>query len=498
MSTNEEAPADGATPPPWEGPTDPQRFDVVFGESGPFGVGGKPDPELQLLGKGEAHIDATGLRLSGKKRVFLESSPKQVELAGEAILNVTANGKQVRFQAYLPDKRLVWIGFAAEDESQAARIAALLPARQSENFAGQLAELRDFHARLDAATQRPIVTPVLVAFNVIVFVAMAVGGAGVFEPDGEVAVRWGSNYGPLTLGGEWWRLLSSTFIHFGIIHLLLNMLALYQTGATTERLFGRGRFLALYLFAGLTGSLVSMIWNPIVNGAGASGAIFGVFGGLLAFTLDPRNRVPRSVMTEHRNSTLLFAGYSLFYGAVHPNIDNAAHIGGLVGGLLIGLLLARPVEAGARAAVGGKRLLLSAVAAAAVLAAMFAAASHPREAVRNRLLYSQYIQTFQEREAKAISLMDQANELAPKGQSFSAPKMAEAHAEWRRLHQDLQPIALAPDSPNAAQRTALLAYVEARARQTELLSRFSADPSVTEAAIAQADADASKALESLK
>jgi rhomboid protease GluP len=163
-------------------------------------------------------------------------------------------------------------------------------------------------------------------------------------------VRWGSNYGPLTTNGQWWRLLTNTFVHFGLLHIAFNMWALYLSGRTVERLLGSTRFVLLYLFAGIAASMTSLLWNPMVNSAGASGAIFGVFGRMLAFVLNPRNAVPQSVMVEHRNSTLAFAGYSLFYGMVHSGIDNAAHIGGLVAGLAMGFLLARPLTSEARRA----------------------------------------------------------------------------------------------------------------------------------------------------
>jgi rhomboid protease GluP len=497
MSGVESGDNEGAAASAWIGPDEAQRFDVSVGERGPFGAGGRPDEVLEMLGKAELRIDATGVHIAGTRKKLLGSDAKQVDIDGSAILNVSHAGNRVRFQAYLPDRRLVWIGFEAADAAQAQRIAALLPARQSENFSRQLAELREFHQRLDAATQPPLVTPALVAVNVLVFIAMAIGGAGVMVPNGEVVVRWGSNYGPYTLAGEWWRLLTSCFIHFGIVHLALNMYALYQTGSTTERLFGRGRFLALYLFAGLTGSLASMIWNPVINGAGASGAIFGVFGGLIAFTLDARNRVPRAVMTEHRNSTLLFAGYSLFYGAVHPNIDNAAHLGGLAGGFLMGWLLARPIDIESRARASATRLAATAGVAVAVLALMFAFASHPRAGVSERIAFHRYLDNFDEREPDAIAASKKAFDLAAKSPAKAGVMIAYASAEWRSLHGELQRFHLEAGSQDAKRQTLLLAYLDARARQMEALSRFDVNPEASQAAIDAAAADAERAVKAL-
>jgi rhomboid protease GluP len=206
---------------------------------------------------------------------------------------------------------------------------------------------------------------------VLVFVLMLLGGAGLLAHDGTVAVRFGSNLGRLTMAGQWWRLFTSMFIHFGLLHIALNMTALYQTGRTVERLFGSLHFLLLYLFSGLCGSMVSTLWHPATNSAGASGAIFGVFGGLLAFLLSSDNAIPRSVISEHRSSTIAFIGFNLVSGFVLPGVDNGAHIGGLVGGLAIGFLLARPIDLRAREKAGHHQLVVAALAGLLILGALF-------------------------------------------------------------------------------------------------------------------------------
>ncbi len=232
-------------------------------------------------------------------------------------------------------------------------------------------EREDFYTRMDSLPQATPVTLSIVAINVIVFVLMLFGGAGLLSHDGAVAVHFGSNFGLLTLHGQWWRLLTSIFIHFGLLHIALNMTALYQTGRTVERMFGSGHFLLLYLFSGLCGSMVSTLWHPAANSAGASGAIFGVFGGLLAFLLSPDNAIPRSVISEHRSSTLAFIGFNLISGFILPGVDNGAHIGGLVGGLVIGFLLVRPIDLRARDRAGSHAMLLAVAAGLLILGALF-------------------------------------------------------------------------------------------------------------------------------
>ena len=132
-----------------------------------------------------------------------------------------------------------------------------------------------FGQRLVAATPRVWVTHLLVFANVAVFLAMLADGAGLFESNSAVHLRWGANFGPVTKEGEWWRLAACTFLHFGLVHLAMNMWALWGAGGLVERLYGNLAFLSIYLFAGLTGSFASLYWNADkVVSAGASGAVF--------------------------------------------------------------------------------------------------------------------------------------------------------------------------------------------------------------------------------
>jgi membrane associated rhomboid family serine protease len=232
----------------------------------------------------------------------------------------------------------------AANPNEAGAIARLLPDKKTETFAPELAERAAFASTLLQVTPNAPVTPALIAANVLMFVIATALGGGLLVSDPAVMIRLGTDYTPLTLSGQWWRLLTSTFLHFGLLHIALNMWALYVNGIVAERIFGSVRYLAIYLVAGVTGSVASLLWHPIVNGAGASGAIFGVLGALLAFFLLRKGGLPASVVKAQRASAGVFVVYSLLNG-VRGGIDNAAHLGGLVGGFLMALILARPLNA---------------------------------------------------------------------------------------------------------------------------------------------------------
>jgi rhomboid protease GluP len=200
-----------------------------------------------------------------------------------------------------------------------------------------------FSGLMVEATPRVFITPAIIIINLIIFVAMLVCGVSPINPKIEQLIMWGADFGPATLDGQWWRLLSCAFVHIGVLHLALNMWCLWSLGRLAERMFGNRTFLALYLFSGLGGSIASVWWNPAIVSAGASGAVFGVAGGLIAFWQLGKSSIPRAVVKQNLSSVLIFAVYNLSYGFFNSGIDNAGHIGGLVTGLALGASLQKPL-----------------------------------------------------------------------------------------------------------------------------------------------------------
>lgn len=190
---------------------------------------------------------------------------------------------------------------------------------------------------------RAPVTLALVAANLLVFLAMLANGAGWTHSSNSIQLAWGANFGPATQDGQWWRLGSAMFLHFGVIHLTLNMWALWDVGRLVERLYGRWRFALLYLGSGVAGNLLSLVLqgNKAVSG-GASGAVFSLYGALLVFLWRERRHVQRREFRWLFGFAVLFTLITLGMGLAIPGIDNAAHVGGLVCGALLAQLLARP------------------------------------------------------------------------------------------------------------------------------------------------------------
>jgi|SRR5579859_2123916 len=185
------------------------------------------------------------------------------------------------------------------------------------------------------------VTAGLVAVNVAVFVAMVVGGGSMTHFSNGDIIRWGANWGILTLGGEYWRLLSAAFVHANIIHIALNMWCLLYLGRLSERLFGRWQTAVIYLLTGVGGSLLSLAWESDRLSVGASGAIFGLAGAILSGVKFGDLSITSGEKRSIFSSVVFFAGFSFFMG-MRGNTDNMCHMGGFISGLIIGLPLAVP------------------------------------------------------------------------------------------------------------------------------------------------------------
>ena len=170
------------------------------------------------------------------------------------------------------------------------------------------------------------------------------GAGSGLDIDQRTLVDFGGKYGPAILAGQWWRLITAGFLHGGVLHILMNMWVLFDVGAQVEESFGIARYLAIYLVSNVTGFLSSMYWSPQTLSIGASAAIFGLIGAMIAMGVRDRSSYGSAVRR-------LYGRWAIFalVLSVLPGIDMGAHIGGLAGGFIMGFICgtpgySRPVE----------------------------------------------------------------------------------------------------------------------------------------------------------
>ncbi|TDL34544.1 rhomboid family intramembrane serine protease [Jeotgalibacillus sp. S-D1] len=181
-------------------------------------------------------------------------------------------------------------------------------------------------------------------FFTYVFIVIQLGMFYLLESNGgstntQVLIDYGAKYNPLIEQGDWWRFFTPIVLHIGLLHLFMNTLALFYLGPLIERIYGRFRFLFIYLLAGFSGSLMSFVFSYNIS-AGASGAIFGCFGALLYFGA----RYPKLFFRTMGLNVLIVIGINIAFGFTVPGIDNAGHLGGLAGGFLAAGIVSLPKQ----------------------------------------------------------------------------------------------------------------------------------------------------------
>lgn len=182
-------------------------------------------------------------------------------------------------------------------------------------------------------------TMIFIGINVGVFVLMGLaGGFALTSVDPEVLRGFGAKQNELIVAHyQYWRLITSIFIHIGFIHLFLNNYALWIIGQEIEQIYGSARFVFLYLVTGVIGSVGSYVFNPEATSAGASGAIFGLFGVMATFAFKYRKEIPKTLSRDIMRRVLPIIAINLAFGFSVKIVDNAAHIGGLLAGIALAL-----------------------------------------------------------------------------------------------------------------------------------------------------------------
>ncbi len=223
-------------------------------------------------------------------------------------------------------------------------------------------------------------TYILLAVNVVVFGWMVLNGVSAKDPTTAQLIHYGAtNAGYIILGHQWWRLLTATFVHVGLLHIATNMWCLWNLGLLGEPLLGPAGLIAVYLITGIAGNLLSLCSNVIFRdyvsvGAGASGAVFGIAGILIVLLSNKKLPIPAFELNRLRRSVIQFAVLNLIIG-IGANftsivrIDNHAHIGGFLSGMALGVPLVPRMTSGRTRYLQRQKLTF---AAAAFLLILFA------------------------------------------------------------------------------------------------------------------------------
>jgi membrane associated rhomboid family serine protease len=185
-------------------------------------------------------------------------------------------------------------------------------------------------------------TVIIVLINIGFYLATSLfslnsGRGSAMNIDVQTLFDFGAKYGPAIAAGQWWRLVTANFLHGGLLHIGMNMWVLFDLGAAVEEMYGAARMLVIYFVAGVLGFYVSTMWNPGVPSVGASAALFGLVGAMVALGMKHRSAIGSQIRSVYMRYVVYLLLFSLL-----PGIDMAAHIGGLIGGFGIGWLAGEP------------------------------------------------------------------------------------------------------------------------------------------------------------
>ncbi len=348
-------------------------------------------------GKALVTLDDTGIvspLFTGKQKQFTWAEIDTASCAARQ------NVRQMEFKLVAADnrqdRRNFWNGInyarpsipltmfdEATQENLLAAVGHHLQARQSAELHASRNELgveRAFQARLKNLAPTPWLTYALVISNTAIWLFTLSQDAGFITAGADKLLLLGGNAASEVQKGEWWRLLSALFLHSGFMHLFMNMIGLVSAGITVERIYGRPQFALIYFGAGLAGSALSLHFSAQqAVSVGASGAVFGVTGALLVSVFQHRDKLPKTFSKQTLSGLSFFILYALAQGFAHEGIDNAAHIGGLLGGCLLAFILPERFDPAHFAATTKRSALVGSIAMLAAIAGL--AASAPPAAI---------------------------------------------------------------------------------------------------------------------
>jgi rhomboid protease GluP len=226
------------------------------------------------------------------------------------------------------------------DKLNMMEIDALATKKQKEQFDKhrkiEIADTLKFYFNFFTFRTQFKIVPLIIQLNLAVYALMILRGIDPIEPSPSELIYWGGNLTELSFSSQPWRLISHMFLHVDFFHLSFNLVVLGFIGPISELTLGQRRFLLSYLATGIGGGILSALSHDNVVSVGASGAIFGLFGIMVSIILFSKEKALRKKLLP---SFIIFIGYNFILGLSNGGIDNAAHLGGLLTGILIGIIL---------------------------------------------------------------------------------------------------------------------------------------------------------------
>jgi len=180
-------------------------------------------------------------------------------------------------------------------------------------------------------------TTLILIVNFAFYIATAFKAGSFWDIPGQILYMFGAKIGLQYMQGEWWRLVTAGFLHGGMLHILMNSWVLFDLGAEVEAAYGTARMIVFYFVSTVTGFLLSAWWSAGVS-MGASAGLMGLIGAMIAFSITERSAIAKSLRSQY----IRWVIYIMLFGFIVPGIDNAAHVGGAIGGFVAGLVLSTP------------------------------------------------------------------------------------------------------------------------------------------------------------
>ncbi len=337
-------------------------------------------------------------------------------------------------------------------------------------------EEREFLEGLRSLAPHTWMTYGLIGLNVVIWIGTLALGGSILTSPADKLLLWGGNAASEVQRGEWWRMLSATFLHSGLMHVSMNMLGLYTAGVLVERIYGHRLFLLIYFGSGLLGSALSLHYSAQqAVSVGASGAVFGVTGALLVAFAQHRDKLPKSFSKQQISGLGMFVLYALLQGFSKQGIDNAAHIGGLMGGCLAAYILPERFDMDHFRRTYVHRAFIALLVAAAATVGI--AATAPRAALDQAGVFAS-----EELVKRGLNGFDTAfKQLQQEQADIKAGKLTELEADersrsvyapqFRAVAEDLSKVIFRPGDPRDA-------FVKDARRIAELMAEASAMESV--------------------